>query len=345
MKKSIIALVLALMMALTCIGCAAPAAEAPAVEAPAAEAAESSVPASSFNFYLAGATPGGGGVWDMVGAGVAETIMKSNDKCYVTVVPGGGVSDVTVVANQEAELGLTHNVVAQAGTLGIDPFDVVYDNVVSVCALYPSMFQFITAKGYAASIKEIVDNKMPIRIAVGDPGSTGELGTSRMFAAYGASYEDIESWGGKVYYKDMSEASTMLGDGLIDAMTLWTLAPAGPVQEVSVNKDVTLLPIDAEIVDKLNADYGYSKLSIAKDAYAFLEGDIATIGSKVVIITNTQQSEADIYNVVRSMAENIDYIKSIHSNLSSLSVEEMALTDNELHPGAAKYYKEIGVLN
>ena len=332
MKKTVIALLLSVLIVAMCAGCES-----------AQTATEGGETSQTFNYYLCGATPGGGGVWDMVGAGVAETIMKSNPGSYVTVTPGGGVSDVPVVAKKEAELGLTHNCIMDAALQGIDPFDTVYDNVASICALYPSMFQFIIKDGFANSIEEIIANKMPIRIAVGDPGSTGELGTRRLFAAYGVSYEDIEACGGKVYYKDMSEAATMLGDGLIDAFTLWTLAPAGPVQQVTVDNALQILSIDPAIVEKLG-EFGYSALTIPQSAYAFMTGDVTTIGSKVTIITNTDLPEEIIYNITKSMVENIDYLQSIHSNMANLTPAEMAKTDVALHPGAEKYYKEAGLL-
>lgn len=297
-----------------------------------------------FNIYLAGATPGGGGVWDMIGAGLAEAIMRSNPKAYVTVVPGGGVSDIPIVSDGEAEIGLTHSSIAVAAEKGIDPFEEVYDNIVGVAALYPSMVQFIVTAEGPDSIQQIVDEQIPLKIAVGDPGSTGELATKRMLEAYGVTYEDIESWGGKVYYKDMGEAATMLGDGLIDSFTLLTLAPAGPLQQVASSKAVKILDVDEAVIDKMITDFGYSRLDVAKDAYNFLEKDVVSFGSKVVVVANADRSEEEIYHVVRSMVENLEYICSIHSNLSNLTKEEMAKTDVTLHPGAAKYYEEIGVL-
>jgi len=298
-----------------------------------------------FKIYLAGSTPGGGGVWDMIGAGLAEAITRGNKGSSVTVVPGGGVSDVPVVSNGEAELGLTHSVIAVAGEKGIDPFKEKYTNVKGVVSLYTSQLQFmVNPKTGIEKITDIKEKKIAIRIAVGDPGSTGELATKRLLNAYGMTYEDIESWGGKVLFKDMGEAASMFGDGIIDAFTLLTLAPNGPLQQVATNKDVRMLPIDEDVIQKMVADYGYSEAIVPQSAYNFLEKDIPSFSSQVVLITSEDRSEQEIYQITKSLVENLDYIRSIHNNLKGLTEKNMLSTGVELHPGAAKYFREKGVL-
>jgi TRAP transporter TAXI family solute receptor len=298
-----------------------------------------------FTIYLAGATPGGGGVWDMIGAGLSEAIVRSNKGSSVTVIPGGGVSDVPVVSQEEAELGLTHSVIAVAGIKGIDPFKESYTNIKGVVSLYPSQLQFmVNPKLGIEKISDIKDKKISIQIAVGDPGSTGELATKRMLEAYGISYADIESWGGKVLFKDMGEAASMYGDDIINAFTLLTLAPNGPLQQVATNKAISMLPIDAEVIQKMVDNYGYSEAIVPQTAYEFLKEDLPSFSSQVVLITNDECSEEVIYQVTKGFVENLDYIRSIHNNLKDLTEENMTLTSVELHPGAVKYYKEIGVL-
>lgn len=299
----------------------------------------------SFTIYLAGATPGGGGVWDMIGAGLAEAIMKSNEGSSVTVVPGGGVSDVPIVSNGEAELGLTHSSIAVAALKGIDPFEKKYANLKGVAALYTSSLQFVVnPKLNIESIAAIKENKMPLKIAVGDPGSTGELATKRMFNAYGITYDDIVDWGGKVFYKDMGEAAGMYGDGLIDAFVLLTLAPNGVIQQVATNKEIAFLSVDDLVIDKLETEFGYSATTIPKNTFNFLKNDVRTFSSKVVLVTSDSRSEDEVYRITKGLMENLEYIHSIHHNLKSLTEVDMTQTAIELHPGAAQYYREIGSL-
>jgi uncharacterized protein len=329
-KWLVVLMLLALVLGLA--GCSQPK-PAPTAEQP-------------LNLTIIGATIGGGGVWDLVAAGIAETITQKLTGSIITSTPGEGVTNVPAVHNDEAELGLTHSVIAAAAYYGIDPFKEKITDVKAITGLYASGLQFIARSNLPlASIREMVDQKYKIRLAVGAPGSTGELATQRMLQEYGVTYQDIEGWGGKVFFKDMSEAAGMLGDGLIDAFTLLTIAPAGPVREVASSQAVKMLPVDETVVGAMEEKYGYMSFPIAQDAYAFLTGDISTFGSQVIIIAGDRMAEEDAYRITKALVENLDYLHTVHNNLKNLTPEKMSHgTGVALHPGAAKYYREIGAL-
>jgi TRAP transporter TAXI family solute receptor len=252
---------------------------------------------------------------------------------------------VPVVSNKEAELSLTHSVIAVAGVKGEDPFDQAYPNVQGVAAFYGSPLQFaVSPKLGLTSIGDIKDNKAPIKLAVGDPGSTGELATKRILEAYGMTYADIESWGGQILFKDMGEAAAMYGDDIINGFTLLTLAPNGPLQQVASNKEIQLLPVEQDKIQQMIDHFGYASALIPKEAYAFLSADIPSFQSQVVLITSDDRPEQEIYQITKGLLENIDYLRSIHTNLKDLQPSDMVGTAVELHPGAARAYKEAGVL-
>jgi len=319
-----------------------------------APASASSAEPVKFDIYLAGATPAGGGIWDMMGAGFAEAIMRSNEGSLVTVMPGGGVPDVTMVSKGQAELGLTHSILAAASREGKDPFEQKYDNIRTFSFLYTSEYHFcVNPDAGIESIAAIKERKIPVRLAVGDPGSSGQIGIERILQAYGVSFEDIESWGGKIYYKDFSEANVMFGDGVINAFMQSGCAPMAPLRELALTKKVQILPISEEVIQIMVNEFGYSPAVIHKEAYDFMTEDIKAISAECILITSEEVPEEVIYNVTRGMIENLDYIRSIHSRLQILTPEGIAekllsianSTGVSLHPGAEKYYKEIGLID
>ena len=300
----------------------------------------------TFNVSLAGATAGGGGNWDMFGAGLAEAIMKSNKGSVVTVTPGGSTSDVIMLSTGKAELGLSYNNTVSDALKGNAPFDQKYENIRGVCSLYNSKFHFVVHKdGRIKSISSIKENKIPITICIGDPGSGGELASIRLLKAYGISLEDIESWGGKVYHIEQFSGPEMFADGTVEAFVVISFAPQASILELANNRDLQILPVDDEIVQSMINDYDYVADIIPQSAYGFLSGDVKVFSTSAVLITSSDVPEEVIYNVTKGLVENIDYIRNIHINLRGLTSEGMAKgLGTLLHPGAEKYYKEIGAI-
>jgi len=299
----------------------------------------------TLDLYLVGATQGGGGVWDLIGAGLGEAI-KQKTPSRITFVPGEGVSNIVTLAKGEAELGLSHSSVAAAAIRGIEPFDEIIENVATITSLYPATMQFVVLNNVPFNtIEEMKAQKYPVKIAVGDPGSTIELASRRMLEEYGITYEDIEAWGGRVYLKGMGEAANMMSDGLIEVFCSTGTVPMGAIREISANKEVKILPVDKEVVNRLEDKYGYAQAIVPNGVYNFVKSDILSFSSKVILAVPGNMPEEEAYRITKALVENLDYIKSIHANLQELTYEEMASgTGAPLHPGAAKYYKEIGAV-
>ncbi|MGI6552358.1 MAG: TAXI family TRAP transporter solute-binding subunit [Bacillota bacterium] len=299
------------------------------------------------DIYFVGATQGGGGVWDMVGTGLANVIQQNIPGSRITFVPGEGLANVKTIHKGEGDLGFMHSTMAFAASQGKEPFDAVYDNVRALFSVYDPSMQFVVLKSFPIdSLAELAEKKPAIRLAVGDPGSITELASRALLEEYGITYKDIESWGGSVQYKSMGEAADMMGDRLIDAISITGTAPMGALQEVATSQDLKMLSIDKEVVDRIVERYGFSPAVVPKDAYPFLEADVPTFSFRVIIGTPADTPEDDIYQIVKAVGENLDYMHNVHTNLQNLSLEYMAEgTGISLHPGAEKYYREMGVID
>ena len=293
---------------------------------------------------FAGSSPGG--VWYMVMSGVTEAISKSFPGSSITVIPGEGVSNLTRVARNQAQIGLTHSAVAAAAIMGKDPFKERFENVATIASLYPSLLQFVvTKKSGVRSIDEIVAKKPRIRISVDSPGSTGELAFKRMIAEYGLTYEAIRKWGGEVLFKNMGDSSDMVSDGRLDGFSTMTLSPASPLQEASLNNELVLLPIKQTVIDQLVQKYGYGRGVIAPKTYKFSAAEVPSITSYTVVIVSRDAPEALGYSVALSIRENLDYLKSVHVAMKDLTAAKLIQNlGAPLHRGAERYYREIGLL-
>jgi TRAP transporter TAXI family solute receptor len=282
----------------------------------------------------------------MIGTGLGNAIWQKLPEARITFVPGEGVANALTLHRGKAELGLMISSIAASGVRGEAPYKEVLSNLRAVTSLYASRFHFVVMADHPLkSMEDLKKNQYPIRIAVGDPGSSHELNSRRYLAEYGLTYKDIKSWGGKVFYKSMGEASDMMSDGLLDVLWISGTTPMGAVQELAATKKVRLLPLDIEVRDRMVKKYGYSIEIIPTGAYNFVTEDTPTFAHRVVLGTRSGVPADDIYKITKALVENLDYIHAIHKNLAIITPEFMATgTGVPLHDGAAKYYKEIGAI-
>ena len=72
---------------------------------------------------------------------------------------------------------------------------------------------------------------------------------------------------------------------------------------------------------------------------------VSTVGMLATFVTSAKVPDDVVYAITKEVFENLDEFKTLHPALASLTREGMleGLTA-PLHPGAVKYYKEVGLL-
>jgi TRAP transporter TAXI family solute receptor len=90
----------------------------------------------------------------------------------------------------------------------------------------------------------------------------------------------------------------------------------------------------------------YAWATIPGGMYRGTDTDTTTFGVRATFVTSADVPENVVYEVVKAVFENFDDFKNLHPAFASLTKEEMvsAGLSAPLHPGAEKYYKEVGLL-
>ena len=128
-------------------------------------------------------------------------------------------------------------------------------------------------------------------------------------------------------------------------------APATSITEIALAKTVYMLGLDDAVMDSFIADNKidgkydvYSKQPITNAQYSFIPADapIYTIGVSATYIAANTLSEEVVYNITKAMWESKGSIG--HSVESTMDTKYAFVTIGNVpvHPGAAKYYKELG---
>jgi TRAP transporter TAXI family solute receptor len=278
-----------------------------------------------------------GGSWYPLGGAIANIADKAGVK--VQVLPGAGIANVKAVEGGKADLGFGNSISTVDGVAGRAPFDTPSKNVCNVASLYPQYFQVVANAD--AGIKSMADLKGK-SIAVQPKGNTAEFISQQALEVYGLKYPDMS----RVSYVSYTDAVSLMKDNNAQAFTLGTTVPASSIMDLASARDIQLVGIPDDkfqAIRKLNP--GYTKLVIPAGSYPKQTQDVQTIGYATHVIARCDLDENVVYQILKGMVANKADLAAIASAMKDLTPKMMAEDIGvPLHKGAARFYKEAGVL-
>ena len=297
-----------------------------------------SVPASAQQVTLM--TGPQGGVWVPLGGALKGMWEKAIPGLQITAQPGAGVANVIGVEQNKAQIGFSNSSSAVDGALGVPPFKQKSTNVCQMTNIYPQYFQVVATN--SSNVNSFADIKGK-RLVAQSKGNTAEAITASILKLNGFDYSGLSRMNFQASYTD---AVAMMKDGHVDVFTLGTTAPASAVMDLASARDIKLVPVDDKTMDgmrKMNA--GYSKLIIKAGTYPKQDKDVPVIGYQTHLIVRCDMPEQAVYQMVRTMAENIPAMSAVNKAIGELTPKMMAADAGiPMHPGAIKYFKEVGAL-
>jgi uncharacterized protein len=210
----------------------------------------------------------------------------------------------------------------------------------SVFSLHSEMFT--VAAGKNSGIKTFAGLKGK-RVNVGDAGS----GMRDLMAGLMNSLHWKPSYFAKTTELKPSDAVKELCAGRIDAMVIAIGHPNGLVQEVTSNCGAKLIPVEGREVDALIASNPYySRSAIPGGMYQGNAQNTATFGMKAALVTTAAMDDETVYQLTKAVFDNFDSFKTLHFVFSTLDREKMVSSGiiAPIHPGALRYYKEVGLI-
>lgn len=342
MKRRIaaLALVSAMLLSACTQSTSTPTTAAPAEGGDTKAAAETAAPAPSGSAKtLKFATGGTTGTYYAYGGVIANILNSKSSSVQLTVQStGASKANIFLLDDGEAEAALVQNDVMDYASKGTDLFeeDGAVTTFSTAAALYAEVCQIISS----GDIKSIEDLKGK-RISVGDSGSGVEFNARQILEAYGMSFDDIE-----VNNLSFGDSADALKDGKIDAFFCTAGAPTTAITELSTTNSINLLTIDDEHAKALSDKYAfYTQYTVPGGTYKGIDNDVVTVAVKATLIVSDSLSEDVVYELVKGIFENKDEIVAGHDKGKELdpqyAVEGISV---KFHPGAEKYFKEVGAL-
>jgi hypothetical protein len=233
------------------------------------------------------------------------------------------------------------------GYNGIGQYDRKYDQIGGVSIFYQSTFQLLLREDIdIASFEEIIENKISIKMSIGAPRGTAQAVFDYVLKEYDLTKDDMIEWGCRFYEKDLTEAGELFKDGAIDAIWYIAGAPTPVFMQLGTNEDLVLLELPEHIINILVEQYGFGHYTLLGGTYSFMPDDYKSLCSYSMMVASNEVAEDIVYKVTKSINENLDYIGKIHSALTGIDSDRLITgMPIPLHPGAEKYYREIGLID
>ncbi len=289
--------------------------------------------------FLHMATGNTSGTYYPIGGAISELLNKDIKKMHASVQStSGSIANLNLLKDGTVEFAIVQNDIANYALNGTEMFKDEnkhkFETLRGLATLYPESCQCVTFE--SSGIKSIADLKGK-KVSVGAEGSGVEANARQILAAYGLTYDDIQT-----QYLSFSAGSKALKDGQIDAAFLTAGAPTAAVQDVAAQAPIRILGIDDEHIKALAEKYPfYKKIVIPKGTYSGLNEDVQTVSVMALLVCNDRINDDLGYQITKTIYTHLDDLKAAHSAFSGLNEKQaMEGMTIEINGGAKKFFEE-----
>jgi TRAP transporter TAXI family solute receptor len=286
--------------------------------------------------------PTGGvtGSYYMIGAPMAKFINEHSKLIRVTPnTSGGSVENQRRVESGAAQLGMTSQDLMYAGWRGEKPFDKPMRNFRVIGIVTPVLANHVITLA-SSNIKTAADLKGKI-FAIGAPGSMA-ADQMNLFLEHAGFKGTLDS-----RMLPHQDYPSMLLDGKVQVINRAGSVPAAVVEEIAAQKPIALVDFGPELEKSgfLKKYSFYQKVVVKGGTYKGETRDITLFGAAGYLIAHKDVPDAVVYEFTK-LAYSEDAIRQINMAFAGANVnrrDPLAGNIAPVHPGAAKFWKEIGI--
>lgn len=285
------------------------------------------------------ASGGVGGTYYPLGGAMAEILsnagigVKANSRSTAA-----SKENCRLVASGKAEIGMSMGSTLWQAYNGVEAFQ--GDGKLPIRTLmnmYPAPHHLVTTAKTGITKFEDIRGK---KVSLGAPGGGDQVLSLMILEAAGMDPdEDIQK-----QQLTQPEGATALKDGHIDAVFWNFAAPGSAVLEVAAVRDVVLIPLPQEVVDKVVEKNPFLfPYIIAAGTYAKQTEDVLTIADGNFLIVNEKMDEALSYNILKTLMDNREAFKKVTPQAEHFVPKEASIGIVPFIKGGAKYFQEQGI--
>jgi hypothetical protein len=292
---------------------------------------------STYITILTGSTSG---VYYPLGVGLSQIFRTAIPEATISVqATAASAENLNLLQAARGEFAFTlGDVLVDAWQGNADAgFKAPLDKLRIIAGIYPNYVQIVAnAETGVATLADLKGR----RISVGAPGSGTELNARAIVRAAGLSYADFS----RVEYLPFGESVDLIKNRQLDI----TLQSAGlgvaSLRDLAASVKIAVVPISPDVVRAVGNPV-YQPGVIPAGTYAGQDTPVATATIRNFLVTHDGVPEDLVYRMTKSMFENLEQLAASHVSAKEITrgdaVRDLPIP---LHPGAAAYYREAGLV-
>jgi uncharacterized protein len=288
-------------------------------------------------------TGGTAGTYYPVGGMIANAVSNPPALIVTAVASNGSVANVNAIVGGASESGFSQADVAFWAYTGTGVYEgkPKVEELRSIANLYPETVHVVVRKSLGA--KSIADLKGK-KVSLDEPGSGTLINAKAILAAYGLTEKDVVA-----EFLKPNQAAEKMKDGSVDAFFFTGGYPAAAISELaSTGSGIDLLPITGPAADKLRKDLPFFSVdNVPAGVYKDI-GAVSTISVGAHWVTSSKIPADTVYAITKGLWSDktravLDAGHAKGKSIQSKTALE-GLLGVPLHDGAARFYKEAGLL-
>lgn len=267
------------------------------------------------------------GLWNKSGLGVEVTPM----------VTGASKANIISICDGEMQLGWSQNdTIFYAYNADPTIFEgETFDNFYAVAALYPEAVHLVVAAD--SSIKNIEDLKGK-SVSIGAQGSGTSINAMQILELAGLTLNDVKS-----QYLSFDASAEAFQNLTIEAFFVTAGIPNTGVISAAIKRPVRVISLTDEQMSALQAKYPfYVPVVLPGGTYTGQDTDTVIPSTTAVIIASKDLSEDLVYNLTKTLFGSKDELTHDKARVLDAQFAVQGIPC-PIHPGAAKYFTEVGV--
>ena len=153
------------------------------------------------------------------------------------------------------------------------------------------------------------------------------------------SYKDL----GQVQYLPFNESVELMKNRQLDATLISAGLGVSAIRDLCASVDCVIVETPKSVVEKMGSPY--QSAPIPGGTY---KGNDKVVNAVVVpnyLVTRSTLPDQEVYEMTKTIFDNLPALQAAHAAAKAMSLDKAGKNPPvPLHPGAAKFYKEKGVM-